>query len=65
MAEEPENLTIRLLQELRAEMSEMRASMNERFDEVTLRLDGNTVLLTMLAGLVHRHEERLTKLEHV
>lgn len=70
MAEELENLTLRLLQELRTEMREMRSELNdrcsdidERLEGLTLRVDGNTVMFSMLGGLVHRHEERLDKIE--
>ena len=56
MTEEPENHTIRLLQELRSEMREMRV-------DLTQRIDGNAVLLNMLAGLLHHQDERLTALE--
>jgi hypothetical protein len=74
MADEPENYTIRLLQEMRAEMraefarvrEEMRgefARIQERFADVTLRLDGLTHIVTLLAGRSHDHEERIAKLE--
>lgn len=56
MTEEPENLTIRLLQELRAEMQEMRT-------DLTQRIDGNTLVFNLVAGVVHDHEQRLTILE--
>jgi hypothetical protein len=56
MAEEPENLTIRLLRELRGEVQELRA-------DLTNRIDGNTVILNMLAGLLHDHEQRLDAVE--
>ena len=56
MADEPENLTLRLLQEMREEIREMRA-------DLTNRIDGNTLLLNMVAGIAHDHEQRLDKLE--
>lgn len=63
MTDEPENLTLRLLQELRQEMRDMRGEMNEQFADLTNRLDGNTLLLNIVAGLVHDHETRIDKLE--
>ena len=57
MADEPENLTIGLLQELRKELQETRK-------DLTTRVDGNTLLLNMLAGGVHDHEQRIQALEH-
>lgn len=56
MADETENHTIRLLQELRADMT-------QRFDDLTQRVDGNAILRNMIAGLLHQHDERLTALE--
>jgi len=77
MSDEVENHTIRLLQEMRQEMREfrqdvveLRSEMNAKFDEVaeqfddlSNRVDGNTLILNMIAGLVHDHEERVTALE--
>lgn len=70
MVEEPENHTVRLLQEMRAEMREGRADtqalrkeVREMREDLTNRIDGNTIILNMLAGLLHNHEERTTKLE--
>ena len=77
MTETPENHTIRLLQELRAEMREGFAridqrflavdarfdALEERFNEVDTRIDGLTYILTLLAGRAHDHEDRLSKLE--
>ena len=57
MSNDPENHTLRLLQEIRAEMREMR-------DDLTARIDGNTLILNMLGGLLHQHEERLNKVEN-
>jgi hypothetical protein len=70
MAEEPDNLTIRLLQDMRSDLQTLRAELktridglNERFDEVDLKIDGNTVLLNLVAGVTHDHEQRLQALE--
>ena len=54
MAEDIENHTIRLLQEMR---TEMRADIAD----IRQRVDGNTLLLNLLAGLLHEH--RLVALE--
>ena len=56
MAEDTENHTLRLLQELRTEIHEMR-------DDLTNRIDGNTLILNMVAGIVHDHEKRIDTLE--
>lgn len=77
MVDDVENLTIRLLREMRTEMRDFRAEangrfsgvdarfdeVNERFDTLDNRVDGNTLILNMLAGLVSRHEDRLDMLE--
>ncbi len=63
MSEEPENHTVRLLQEMRAEMREMRSNFSDRFDELSLKVDGNTVLLNMVAGVAAGHERRIGAIE--
>ena len=70
MADEPENHTIRLLQEMRAELAGLRAetrdgfaSVREEFANVNLRIDGLTHIITLLAGRSHDHEERIARLE--
>lgn len=70
MADEPENLMIRLLQEIRTEMREMRGDLtgrvdglSTRVDDLSTRVDGNAVILNMLAGMWHSQDERITKLE--
>lgn len=65
MTDETENHTIRLLQELREEMRGMRAEFTERMDDLTNRVDGNTLILNMIAGLVSDHEHRIEVLEKV
>lgn len=56
MPDEPENHTIRLLQEMRAEM-------RQGFENVNLRIDGLTHILVTLAGHIHQHDERIDRLE--
>ena len=63
MTEGVENHSIRLLQEMRTEMRELRGNMNEMRTDITQRLDGNTVLLNLIAGVTHDHEQRLSALE--
>lgn len=66
MSEEPENLTLRLLQEIRDGMRNLGAEVQETKDavrEVKNRVDGISLLLTMVAGLAHDHEQRIEKLE--
>lgn len=63
MVDEPENHTIRLLQEMRAEMRTGFAEVREEFANVNLRIDGLTHIITPLAGRSHDHEQRIGKLE--
>ncbi len=63
MADDTENHTIKLLQEMRREINDSFQSVNERFDEVDLRIDGLTYIVTMLAGNMGGHTERLDALE--
>jgi hypothetical protein len=56
MAEDADNHTIRLLQEMRKEM-------RDSFENVNIRIDGLTHILTLLAGNMAHHEERIDKLE--
>lgn len=59
MAEEPENLTIRLLQELRARFD----SVDEQLKDLRRDVHGNSVLMASLAGYLHDHEERIAVIE--
>ena len=66
MASETENLTIRLLQELRAQIEQTNARIDDfsdRFTDLTQRIDGNTLVFNLVAGVVHQHEERIIDLE--
>lgn len=63
MAQDSENLTLRVLRELRAEMRDARSDMNARFDDLGTRVDGNTMILNLIAGMLHDQEERITTLE--
>ena len=56
MADETENLTIRLLREMRNDMQEMR-------EYLATRMDGITHIMTLLAGHSHDLEERVSKIE--
>lgn len=58
-----ENHTIRMLQEMREENRQFRDEVRKGFEDVNLRIDGLTHIMTMLAGHIHQHEERLEKLE--
>lgn len=71
MSDNTEDHTIRLLQEMRAEVQETRVEMREMrtgvragFESMSTRMDGMTHILVMLAAELHRHEERIEKLEH-
>ena len=63
MTEEVENHTLRLLQDIRAEMREGFSRLGDRIDVVETKLDGNTVLLSMVAGISHDHEKCIETLE--
>ena len=58
----PENLTLRFLQELRQDMSELRAEQRKLRKELTPRINGLAVLLTSVAGITRDHEERIEAL---
>ncbi len=63
LTETPENHTVRLLQEMRKDMQDMRAEVHQMREDLTTRIDGNTLILNMLAGFVHSHEERISAIE--
>lgn len=63
MVDETENLTIRLLQEMRAELRELRTEVRTDIADLRQRMDGNTLLLNLVAGVLHDHEQRITTLE--
>lgn len=56
MSDNVENHTLRLLQEMREEFRKDMA-------DLRTRIDGNTLILNMLAGHLHDHEMRLERLE--
>jgi hypothetical protein len=60
MADEPENLILRFMQEMRVELREVHGEQRSLLKD--LKNDGNTVVLSMLAGMVHDHEQRIDKL---
>ncbi|MGI4733299.1 MAG: hypothetical protein ACRYFW_16370 [Janthinobacterium lividum] len=63
MADDVESHTIMLLQEMRAEITGRFDEMSERLDDLANRVDGNTLILNMLAGMVASHEDRLDSVE--
>ena len=66
MTEEIDNHTIRMLQEMGGMRGEavMRSEETDRgLDDVSQRFDGNTLLLNLVAGVAHDHEQRLTAVE--
>lgn len=63
MAVEPENLTLRILQEMRDDMRSQFAELNERISDLTQRVDGNTLTFNLMAGVVYDHEQRIAMLE--
>lgn len=77
MADDPENLTLRLLQvmrgeiqamrtdlqQMRADLQQTRSEMNKRFADVTQRINGSKLMLAYVAVSSHDHEKRITVLE--
>jgi len=70
MPDETENHILGLLREMRDENRQFRekvrqgfAKINRRFAEINLRIDGVTHIMTLLAGHIHQHEERIERLE--
>ena len=70
MSEETENHTIRLLQEVRLQIErtnsridEMRDQISEQITDLVQRIDGNTLVFNLVAGVVHDHGERIITLE--
>ncbi|MCR9121153.1 MAG: hypothetical protein NXH91_02645 [Phyllobacteriaceae bacterium] len=66
MAEDPENLTLQLLRQIRDEQQAMRSeqqAMRDDLETINTKLDGNTLILNFVAGLVSDHEDRITALE--
>ena len=61
--DEPENLSLRVLQELRAEMRERFDTLDGQVADLSTRVDGNTLILNLIAGGLHDHEQRVTVLE--
>jgi hypothetical protein len=47
------------LAEARGEFAKLRGEMREGFANVSLRIDGLTHILTLLAGQSHDHEARI------
>ncbi|MEQ9672981.1 MAG: hypothetical protein RLO10_00825 [Roseovarius indicus] len=56
MADDADNHTIKLLQEMRCEIS-------DRFDDVDTRIDGVTHILTLMAGHSHDLDARIEALK--
>ena len=66
MNDKVENLILTQLREMRGEMGEMRADIAEiksDLGDVNQKVDGLTMIMTMLAGHVAHIEERVESLE--
>ena len=70
MAENTENHTIKLLQEMRQDMREFREEIRDlksevrhRFDEVDIKIGGLTHMVMLLASNMGGHEQRIDALE--
>ncbi|MEM7241189.1 MAG: hypothetical protein AAF429_03290 [Pseudomonadota bacterium] len=70
MTAETENLMLKILQDMRAELKEFRADVdgrfnevNERFNEVDAKIAGLTHMTMLLASNMGAHEDRISVLE--
>ncbi len=62
----PENLTLHILQELRDNVREIRKAQDNtdhKLSDLVQRVDGNTIVFNLVAGVTHDHEGRLKGLE--
>ena len=48
---------------MRAELRGRLDGIDETLEDMTTRINGNTITLNMLMGALHDHEERLTTIE--
>jgi len=72
MSNRTENHTIKLLQEMRAEMKDRFNAIDEKFDaidekfsDLNLRLDGMSHIMTLMAGHSHGLDARVERLEKI
>jgi hypothetical protein len=70
MTEEPHNHTIRLLQDMRQDMAQRfdalergQRELSDALSDLRMRVDGNTLILNFLAGMIGDHARRLDALE--
>ena len=63
MSNKTENHTIKLLQEMRAEMKDRFNAIDEKFSDLNLRLDGMSHIMTLMAGHSHDLDARVERLE--
>ena len=67
MADDSENLTLRLLREIREDVRGLHGrmeSLEDRMDALETKVDGNAVLLNMLFGVLSEHDKRIEVLEN-
>lgn len=65
MAENVENQTIKLLQDMRKEMREEFQSVREDIKETHRRIDGTMYILTLMAADFAQNDDRIDKLEEL
>ena len=63
MAKGSESHTNRLLQEMRAEINIGFSRVDERLDDMSVRIDGLTHMIVLLSANMGGHEERIDSLE--
>ena len=66
MADEPDNIVIELLREMRGDMQEVKARLDRmevKLDDNTQAINGLNYMFMMLAGQMHTMDDRIEKLE--
>lgn len=60
---ETENHTLALLREIRGAIDDLDQKLTRDIDDLRTRVDGNTLILNMVAGVVQDHDTRIERLE--
>ena len=66
MADEPDNIVIELLREMRGDMQEVKARLDRmevKLDDNTQAINGLNYMFLMPAGQMHTMDDRIEKLE--
>ena len=63
MAENTDNLTLKLLQEMRGDMKDMKTEMREMRSDLNTRMDGITNVMMMIAAQGYTHGDRIDEFD--